>query len=56
VDVVETVTALLYQHPAVTNVELVGSRGRGTATALSDRDFRVDSDNVDQQLRQHGVL
>jgi predicted nucleotidyltransferase len=35
--------AALERHPAVRSVRLVGSRADGTATALSDWDFEVDT-------------
>jgi hypothetical protein len=41
VGVAERVEELLAPHPAVERVELVGSRGGGDATALSDWDFQI---------------
>src|SRR5258705_4870873 len=41
VDVAARVEEVLAPHPAVERVELVGSRGRGKATALSDWDFKI---------------
>jgi hypothetical protein len=41
------VPELLAQHPEVQSVELAGSRARGTATALSDWDFAVETSNLD---------
>jgi predicted nucleotidyltransferase len=46
VDVAERVEELLAPHPAVERVELVGSRGRGEATALSDWDFQVHTNDA----------
>jgi predicted nucleotidyltransferase len=43
VDVPARVTAVLAPQPDVRRVELVGSRARGEATALSDWDFHVDT-------------
>jgi hypothetical protein len=40
-DVSERIGAFLYGNPLVLGVDLVGSRGRGEATALSDWDFQV---------------
>jgi hypothetical protein len=48
VDVVERVWRVLQAHPAVRDVTLVGSRARGSATRLSDWDFRVDTDDFEQ--------
>lgn len=45
-DVSARVTAVLEQHPSVVRVELVGSRGRGDATALSDWDFQIHTTNA----------
>lgn len=39
------VPALLRAHPRVRSVRLTGSRARGTATAHSDWDFLVDTDD-----------
>ena len=36
----------LERHPAVRRVRLVGSRATGTATAASDWDFAVDTDDL----------
>jgi len=47
VDRVASVRAAVERHPAVRSVELVGSRARGDATALSDWDFLVESDDLD---------
>jgi hypothetical protein len=41
VDVAARAEEVLAPHPAVERVELVGSRGRGEATALSDWDFKI---------------
>lgn len=42
-DVVVAVTTVVRAHPAVNAVHLVGSQSRGSATALSDWDFRIDA-------------
>ena len=34
-------------HPAVTKIELVGSRAEGDATELSDWDFRLETDDFE---------
>jgi len=47
VDLVASARAAVEQHPAVTSVELVGSRARGDPTALSDWDFLVESEDLD---------
>ena len=41
----ERVREAVTRHPSVTSVELVGSRGRGDATRLSDWDFAVKTDD-----------
>ena len=54
-DVAARVDAALRRHPAVTGVQLIGSRARGEATALSDWDFTVenqDPDRVAADLRE----
>jgi hypothetical protein len=40
-DVGERISELLEAHPLVVGLDLVGSRGRGDATALSDWDFQI---------------
>jgi predicted nucleotidyltransferase len=42
-DIVEVAAGLVVKHPAVTSVELAGSRARGTYQDLSDSDFAVHS-------------
>ena len=42
-DLVETATRLVAAHPAVTSVELAGSRARGTHGELSDWDLAVET-------------
>ena len=44
-DVPARVITVLASHPDVSNVELVGSRARGEATALSDWDFFIRTRN-----------
>jgi hypothetical protein len=56
VDVPAQVTAALAPHPAVVRVELVGSRARGEATALSDWDFRIDTKNAGLLVRDLPAL
>jgi hypothetical protein len=46
VDLGTRVPELLRRHPSVRRVELVGSRARGTPTALSDWDFGVETDDL----------
>jgi hypothetical protein len=46
VDLGTLVPELLRRHPSVRRVELVGSRARGTPTALSDWDFGVETDDL----------
>ena len=41
----QRVIAALMRHPAVRRVELVGSRSEGRATARSDWDFLIDTDD-----------
>jgi len=45
VDISARVTEVLAPSPLVVRVDLVGSRARGEATALSDWDFRIDATN-----------
>jgi hypothetical protein len=40
-DVRARINGLLEAHPLVVGLDLVGSRGRGDATALSDWDFQI---------------
>jgi hypothetical protein len=44
-DLTGSVKAVLLPHPHVRSVELVGSRVTGSATALSDWDFEVETDD-----------
>jgi hypothetical protein len=46
VDLGTRVPELLRRHPSVRSVELVGSRARGSPTALSDWDFGVETDDL----------
>ena len=41
--IAEDLAAALTRHPAVSSVELVGSRARGEANELSDWDFQVET-------------
>lgn len=50
--VIETVE----RHPAVRRVRLVGSRTAGTATAFSDWDFAVETDDFEAVARDIGPL
>jgi hypothetical protein len=43
-------------HPSVRAVRLVGSRAAGTATAFSDWDFAIETDNFDAVARDIGGL
>ena len=51
-DVPARVTAELASHPEVLRVELVGSRARGEATALSDWDFHIHAKNAAALARE----
>jgi hypothetical protein len=42
-DVLAVAIALVAKHPAVTHIELAGSRSRGTHDELSDWDFAVQT-------------
>jgi hypothetical protein len=46
-DLVTVALGLLAGHPAVTGVELAGSRSRGTHEELSDWDFAVETSDFD---------
>ena len=48
--------AAVERHPSVRRVLLVGSRATGTATALSDWDFAVETDNFQEVARDVGSL
>jgi predicted nucleotidyltransferase len=50
------VTAALGHQPNVRRVELVGSRGRGDATALSDWDFQIGTPNSPALARELPAL
>jgi hypothetical protein len=52
VDVSTRVTTVLASHPEVLRVELVGSRARGEATALSDWDFHILTHNAAELARE----
>jgi predicted nucleotidyltransferase len=47
VDFVASVRSQVERHPAVTSLELVGSRARGDSTELSDWDFLVGTADVE---------
>lgn len=51
-DPTSAVPAALLDHPAVREVVLVGSRATGTAGPLSDYDFVVRADRLDEVLRE----
>ena len=46
----------LERHPAIEQVRLVGSRARGTATAASDWDFAVETDDFPAVARDIGSV
>ncbi len=48
--------AAVERHPAVQQVRLVGSRAAGTATALSDWDFAVETNDFQQLARDIASL
>jgi len=48
--------AAVKRHPAVQDVRLVGSRATGTATALSDWDFAVETDDFEEVVRDIASL
>jgi hypothetical protein len=50
-DIAARVTAVLEQHSSVERVELVGSRGRGDANALSDWDFQIHTTDASALAR-----
>jgi Nucleotidyltransferase domain len=52
VDVTARITTVLASHPDVSRVELVGSRARGEATALSDWDFLIHTTNSPELARE----
>jgi hypothetical protein len=52
VDVTARITTVLASHPDVSRVELVGSRARGEATALSDWDFLMHTTNSVELARE----
>jgi hypothetical protein len=51
VDFVASVRGEVERHPAVTSLDLVGSRARGDPTELSDWDFLVGSPDVEAVAR-----
>jgi hypothetical protein len=51
-DPTTAVPVALLAHPAVREVRLVGSRATGTAGPLSDHDFVVRTDRLDEVLRE----
>jgi Nucleotidyltransferase domain len=52
VDVTARITTVLASRPDVSRVELVGSRARGEATALSDWDFLIHTTNSAELARE----
>jgi Nucleotidyltransferase domain len=52
VDVTAHITTVLASRPDVSRVELVGSRARGEATALSDWDFLIHTSNSAELARE----
>jgi len=50
------VIEIVERHPAVQRVQLVGSRAAGTATAVSDWDYAVDTDNFQAVAADIGSL
>jgi hypothetical protein len=50
-DWVTVAIGLLADHPAVTSIELAGSRSRGTHDVLSDWDFAVGTSDFDALVR-----
>jgi hypothetical protein len=52
VDVSARITTVLASRPDVSRVELVGSRARGEATALSDWDFLIHTTNSPELARE----
>jgi hypothetical protein len=56
VDVPARVEEVVAPHPAVERVELVGSRGRGDATALSDWDFKIHTTDASALARDLPTL
>jgi predicted nucleotidyltransferase len=50
------VIEIVERHPAVLRVQLVGSRAAGTATAVSDWDFSVDTNAFPAVARDIGSL
>lgn len=55
-DVPARVEEVLAPHPAVERVELVGSRGRGEATTLSDWDFKIQTTDARALVRDLPTL
>jgi hypothetical protein len=55
-DLVTVAIGLLAGHPAVTGVELAGSRSRGTHEELSDWDFAVETSDFDAVARDLPTL
>lgn len=49
-DVVAEVSAAVHRHPAVTDVNVVGSRVRGGGNPLSDWDIRIEATDLDQLI------
>jgi predicted nucleotidyltransferase len=55
-DIAARVTAVLEHYPSVERVELVGSRGRGDASALSDWDLQIHTTDADALARDLAAL
>ncbi len=55
-DLVELAISAVARHPAVTRVELAGSRSRGTHEELSDWDFAVDTSDFASVARHLPTL
>jgi predicted nucleotidyltransferase len=55
-DMVGQITSALEKHSSIRQVRLVGSRERQEATALSDWDFRVETDDFDDAAQAIALL
>jgi hypothetical protein len=53
---IKTAISAVERHPAVTNVELAGSRSRGTHETLSDWDFAVETSDFGSVARDMPTL
>jgi predicted nucleotidyltransferase len=52
----QQIAATIRQHPAIRDVSLVGSRLDGTASALSDWDFKIDTDEHERVFAELSVI